>query len=67
MGLMPTPWAGQMGTFVKHLTKFQIMEEGILQRVPLPVNKRIEAVWQKLQMYITLGEGKEAKQLLHEA
>jgi len=67
MGFVPTPWAGWMGGFIEHLSKLQIMEEGILQRVPLPINKRIEAVWQKLQMYITFGERKGAKQLFHEA
>lgn len=67
MCLVPTPWAGWMGGFIERLSKLQIMEEGILQRVPLPINKRIEAVWQKLQMYIPCGERKGAKQLFHEA
>lgn len=55
---------GRMGSLIKHFTKLQIMEEGILQRVLLPVNKRIDAVGQKLQVCVTRGEGKEAKGLL---
>ena len=53
-----------MSRLIEHLTRLQILKEGIPHRVLLPVNNN--AVWQNLFMYITRGEEMKTKGLLHE-